>query len=404
MLLALDPGFLFSFRTQFYITLLPISAVFASAALVEALREGAPRTIIVLAGFLAGIACYGYFIFAFLVPALAVLTWYRWHGRGATAQMWWLIGFCLGVSPYLIGVLAMLVALGSPHALVVFLRGYLGSLHVQVRHLSLIQRLYFFYYLLKGSILDVGPSLMMLHVVTPLLMPVWKLRLLLAVPVLAVGGSVLRPGRSPGLLFIFGLVAGFCGLVVLFGNRLWLHHAALLVPVLYAGLALSLERIADYFPTSWSRTVAVVCLLVVAPFLVANASDRAAVFLQLEATGGVGLSSDAIDHFAQDALREKDATHVFFPDWGAFMQFAMLTRGTIPYSTGFSPEAAKVALCSGLDAEVVLVAGDADDRIAQWNAALKWPSTKRTYHQRNGAPVLLVTRWRATERPPGACP
>ena len=44
------------------------------------------------------------------------------------------------------------------------------------------------------------------------------------------------------------------------------------------------------------------------------------------------MSSDAIDRFAIDSLSVKDPTFYFFPDWGVFMSFAMLTHGTLPYS------------------------------------------------------------------------
>lgn len=403
MLLALDPGFLFSFRTQFYITLLPIAAVFFSAALIEARRTAPSPVVVFLAGLLAGIACYGYFIFIFLVPALALLALYRWRDAFWTAKLFWIAGFCVGVVPYLIGVVAIMIATGGMHGFVALMCSYLLSLNVQGSPMSLLQRVDFFYYLLHGSILDIGPSLMMLHAVTPLQIPAWKLVLLLLVPGAAILSGLLRPGPIIGLLFILGLLAGFFVLVVVFGGRLWFHHAALLIPVLYAGLALSFERIAICFPTRSSSIVETACVIILIPFLITNASDRQAVFLQLETTGGVGFSSDAIDHFAYDSLREKGATHVFFPDWGAFMQFAMLTRGSIPYSTEFSVDEAKAVLCNGQNAEVVMMAGKSDDRLKQWNAALRWQAATSIYAQRDGTPILLVARWSAAGHPRSTC-
>ena len=404
MLLALDPEFLFSFRTQFYITLLPIALVFISAALVEARQNAPSRLVVFLAGLFAGLACYGYFIFFFLTPALAFLALYRWRGLPRLTLLFWIAGFCLGVFPYFIGIVAIMTAMGGLHGFLVLMRGYLLALNVQNSALPLLQRVHFFYYLLHGSILDIGPSLMMLHVITPLLLPGWKFLLLLLVPAVAVVSALLRPQRIIGLLFVIGLVAGFFLLVLVFGNRLWFHHAALLVPVLYTGLALSLERITLCFPLRLSRGLEAACVVVLLPLLIANASDRQALFLQLEATGGVGYSSDAIDRFAEDAMREKNKTYVFFPDWGAFMQFAMITRGTIPYSTVFSTAEAKAVLCQGQDAEVVLMAGKEDGRLKQWDANVGWPAGTSIYAQRDGTPVLLVARWKAAQRPPGMCP
>lgn len=47
-----------------------------------------------------------------------------------------------------------------------------------------------------------------------------------------------------------------------------------------------------------------------------------------------------------------------------------LKRGTIPYSTVFSAAEAKAMFYQGRDAEVVLMAGKADDLLKQWDTAL----------------------------------
>jgi hypothetical protein len=48
-MLALDPGFLFSFRTQFYITLLPVAPLFLSVALAESRGAAATRRVAIWA-------------------------------------------------------------------------------------------------------------------------------------------------------------------------------------------------------------------------------------------------------------------------------------------------------------------------------------------------------------------
>jgi hypothetical protein len=136
------------------------------------------------------------------------------------------------------------------------------------------------------------------------------------------------------------------------------------------------------------------------PLLFVNAVDRQMLLQRLRATGGVGAYSDAIDRFAEDAVRARSPVHVFMPDWGVFMPFAMITRGSIPYSTDFSPSAAHAALCEGADAMVVLVADQPADRLGLWTRALGWgePSLAE-YAQRDGTPVLNVARWSANPRP-----
>ena len=117
----------------------------------------------------------------------------------------------------------------------------------------------------------------------------------------------------------------------------------------------------------------------------------------------VGLASDAIDRFAQDALLQTSNVQVFFPDWGAFMQFAMLTRGAIPYSTDFSPATARATLCGGTNVEVVTMASHPPERLEQWIAAIGQPSETKTYKQRDGTPVFFVTRWKAIDRATRDC-
>jgi hypothetical protein len=409
-LLALDPGFLFSFRTQLYITLLPVAALLSSAALIESHDHAPSCKVIVASGLLAGIACYGYFIYVFLILTIALLAVYRWRHRLAIKFLvsWWVLGFLLGVLPNALSLCLLFVATGGLHGFIDFFRVSLHGLAPQSSTLSVTQRLHYFTELLQGTVLDVGPCLMMLQKTVTLETPVLKQMLLLAVPGIAIVTGIVRPARIVGLLVLSGFFVGFISLVLAFGNRLWLHHAALLLPVLYAALALALERLVSLLASTKPARAGYISALVVAPFLIANASDRQAVFLQLETTHGVGLSSDAIDRFAEDTLREAPGAHIFFPDWGIFMQFAMLTRGTVTYSTGFTPSEARSALCSGQDVEVVAVAAAEsrpEQQVRTWISTVAWGRSETThYDQPDGTPVLYIVHWRAADRSQTICP
>jgi hypothetical protein len=386
--------------------LLPVAALLASATLTETHRREATPRIAAIAGFLAGLACYGYFIYGFLVPAAAGLAVCRWRRLPATRRLIgaWIGGWAVGVLPYLLAFLLVLVATGGPRGFSHYISADLNALGAQSSTLSLAQRLHYFVDLVRGAIIETGPTAMMLHDPVVPALPALKLILLLAVPGVALVSGLARPTYAPGLLVLGGIVLGFFALVLAFGNRLWLHHAALLLPVLYAALALALERLASVLAPRRARIAGAVLVIVLMPFLVANAADLRIVFLRLQATGGVGLASDAIDRFAQDGIRETKPVHMFFPDWGVFMSFVMITRGEIPYSNDFSPAAALAVLCDGQDAELVTVASQPRKRLDDWIAAVEWkaPDTQQ-YNQRDGSPVLVVTRWRAADRPPQAC-
>lgn len=245
----------------------------------------------------------------------------------------------------------------------------------------------------------------MLQEVPPLCLPALKAALLLGLPSFALIAGLIRGPRRPGLPIVAEFVLGFVVLVLAFGDRLWLHHAALLLPLLYAALALALEWLTAWMPPNWTRIGGWAVAAVLSPFLLTNALDRQAVFERLRATGGVGLASDAIPRFAEESLRVPSPTQMFFPDWGVFMSFVMITRGKIPFETDFSPEAARAALCGGKDAVVVLVTGHPIERLPVWISEVGWARPDISiYNQRDGTPVLTVSRWRAAERPAGTCP
>jgi hypothetical protein len=87
------------------------------------------------------------------------------------------------------------------------------------------------------------------------------------------------------------------------------------------------------------------------------------------------------------------------------MPFAMITRGTIPYSADFAAASARAVLCRGQDAEVVVMADKPKKRLDDWVAEIGWGHPEMThYDQRDGTPVLYVARWHSLERPENVCP
>ena len=405
--LALDPGFLFSFRTQFYITLLPIAAILLSAALVQAKGESPTRRTALCAGLLAGVACYGYFIHAFFVPAVFILALWRWYRPPGFTRLiaCWLAGFSIGVLPYAAGFLLTMVSTGGPGGLINYMSATVSSLGVQSSTLTCWARGKYFANLLTWTISDVGPQAMMLGKTVAPVFSEYKTIALLGFPALAITlGIANRKHRETGLLFLAGIISGFFILVMCFGNRLWLHHAAPLLPVLYLALALSLERFCHLFPPHAPKSAAVMAAVIAGLFLIFNIAACRAVFLELAKTGGVGLSSNAISRYAEDSLRDPSSVHRFFPDWGVFMSFVMITHGQKPFSTDFSPQSAKKFLCAGQDAEVAAVAGQSENRFADWIKSVDWGEpARKDYNQRDGKPVLQILRWRSAEKPFGAC-
>jgi hypothetical protein len=404
--LALDPGFLFAFRTQFYITLLPVAALLASVALLEARHDAPTRRVAAACGCLAGIAVYGYFIYLFLLPAVALHAAWRWGARSdqRALALAWLAGAAIGTSPYLLALLLMTIANGGVHGMLQAINTSVTSLAITTK-LSLPQRLGFFAKMAVWTIHGAGPAAAMLHRPAPQSMAALKTVLLLAIPTSGLLLSLARPPRSPGLVVIAGCLAGCAALFAVFGNRLWLHHAVPILPLLYIGLALTLDLLASWAKPRRALLATLAACAVAAPLLAANWLDQQATFGALETTGGVGLASEALDRFAADSAAAAARTSAFFPDWGVFMPFEMITHGRIPISTGFPPEAARQALCHGRDVLVALVDARKPDRLEGWIGEVGWGQPDITpYYQRDGVPVLTAIRWHASAKAHAPCP
>jgi hypothetical protein len=410
-LLALDAGFLFSFRTQFYITMLPVAAVFASAALVEFKKDTPGKATAFWSGFLAGLACYGYFVHIAFVPALAALAYWRWRRAPALKYLiaCWIGGFVIPVLPYIAAVSLWLgLSLLHSHS---HLLEYMQSTTQRLRQgqggpssFSVFADLMF------GTISAAGPTKVMLgEPIRPLFAGI-KTFVLLGLPFLALLAALPQKRDVTGPVFIFGLVAGFFILVLYMNSGLGLHHAIPLLPLLYAGLALSLEQLCatlDRYGAVVRRSAVSVSFVLVGIILVSNLCCRYLTFAELSATGGVGLYSNAIVRYEEDAMREKTPVLRYFPDWGLFGSFSMVTSGMKHFIAGLSSQtafpaaAAKEALCSGTDFEVALMdvnSKSRENRLKTWTTALEWaPPAQKVYLQDNGVPVLWSARWHASD-------
>jgi hypothetical protein len=402
--LALDPAFLFAWRTQFHITLLPLAPLLGSVALTQSTHEAASRRTAVLAGLLAGIACYGYFIFGFLVPAAFVHAWIVFRRSGQVTVIWWLAGFAMGVAPYALAVVLLWDATGGAADFSAYIRSTLTTLSPGQSHLALLQRVNLFFDYVGLSVLGHGPNAMMIQQY-PSVAPTLRLVLLLGLPLCGLISWVNRKVKPPGLPLLAGFVVGLFCLVMAFGDRLWLHHFAVLVPILYLACASVSEAVVRLgLGFTWSRIAAMPGTVLFGVLIGANVIDAKEVFSSLNQTGGVGYYSDAIDRFATDSLSVKDPTFYLFPDWGVFMSFVMLTHGTLPYGFDFDEKSVRSLLCNGRDVAVALVLGRKLERQRAWTDALDWAEPiVSTYRQRNGPDVLTIARWKTAARPAGAC-
>jgi len=327
LLLATNIGFVMSFRTQFFIT---ISGCFwLLLGLYLLLLERRERWREIGSGIAIGLSVYGYFIFLFFVPVIVA---YVWFSR-KTIPVWWTLGFVVGLLPYAVGYLSLIVAL---HGIGNAVDWIAQTAHVlkplSGRH-SMGYDVNFAFLLAKLAVSDVGNELMMLHQAVS--GTAGKLQSIVGALVLA--GAIYAHRRSDRiwlcmLPFSFIIIASFLG------RRLWVHHYVVLVPLIYVFMAM----------TDWSRLTTffnrrrLMATTVLAAMLVLNLYQSHLVFGALVRSGGVKYASSALNTFSLDAMAKRNTLYVF-PEWGFFMPFDVLTYNSVRYTLSADPTAIRNA-------------------------------------------------------------
>ena len=386
--LAVDPAFTFSYRTQFGITMIPLALLLLGAASARSTRTMSTRRVF-LSGMAVGLAIYGYFIYAIL--AIPVLVWsYLSLGRQprpGRVRLLWVSGVALGASGYLFGLILGAIDAGGVGAFWAQLTSTVSGLEPNSSSLGLSERVELFGNLGRLAVEPTANQLMMLGQPTDLALPWLRIALPAAAGLVAatvlwrdrVAGRVYGPGSASGI--ILGVVAAYALLVLVFGDRLWAHHLSGLVVLGYALLALAASGLGR------SLIPLVVGVGLTLTLLACNVVDRSSTLDALTTTGGVGLSSDAITRFSETVDEMEGPVTAFTPDWGVMMPFVMMTGGDVPTLTDFSADAARSALCAGSDVVVALMTSEGMTRPARWSKELAWGS--RTWTRSFNATVVL---------------
>jgi hypothetical protein len=406
--LAIDPAFLFSFRTQFYITALPIAFIFLAAASVNWASATSDRRAATFrlstSGLLAGIATYGYFIHTFFAAAVFAFALSAALPLDRKQRVIpWLGGFIIGVSPYIIGSLLFLAAFHfSPSAALDHVRGVVDQLKIPRPAESLMDRITYAGHLFHLAATNIGNNIMMFK--DPLARGSDPLRLaiLFGLPLAALALSEAFRRGSSLIRFAAGCVLASFVMVLIFGSRLWVHHAAPLVPVFYLALAGAVSLLlpmAERQHRLARQAVTLACILPLATLICLNLRDRGEVFQALQETRGVGMFSDAITRFAEDNISSARKTYYVFPDWGLTFPFILTTRGNGVVHPTFDVDTAMRELCAGKDMVIAYFPQDDDERQTTWVSLMNSGEPDVTiYRQRNGTEVVRALRW-----PAGSC-
>lgn len=389
-LLALDPAFTFAFRTQSYITLFGAAWVLASVAVSLRDRPRGPRQW-GLAGLCAGLGVGAYFVHAFFLPALGAAVWTASARdvRPARSRGQWALGLVAGMSGYWIGLWLLMRSLGSIGKTADFLAGYAHTLGAfSGLGQSLAERAGHCWQMTLAVVTNAWHHAMMFGDLVPAPGSGVKVAMLIAAPLVLAAIAEVRGTASAAGRMSVTLPLSFAAVALVFGGRLGGHHYVVMLPFLYAALCVCGRDAGRALPARARKWFAAAAAAVVATLGGVSIAGQIAEARALEATGGAGLMSDAINRFAADLARMPRSPAMLFPDWGLTLPVEMLTRGSVEIVQVPTLEEARRLHCEGRDVGVALIS-DREARRNEWSAALgEAPARVTSYAQRDGKVVF----------------
>ena len=361
--LVTDPGFIFSFRTQAYITTFPIVLILYGLGQLCLPTARRPKHLFI-AGLCIGAAVWGYFIYGFMIPGimLFLVAESRFiapkhrgsHPRIIRSLTLLLVGFGVGLLPYLVGYASLFYREGGLHEGLAWTARAVSSLHVNSDE-SYSARLDFVlrqvFAALTGAwhwqtFFGVGPEAGYGQAA--------KFAGLILLPLAALP-LALKTGPLRRAFWITGLpILSYVLVASVFGSRMGGHHFCLLLPLFYVFAAIGLMILADWFLPSRGRTIAFILPCIAA--IAVNLTFYGSFISRLESQGGVGLYSSMLSDYPVQIRHSGDQTAHIFMDWGGLLQFIYLTEGKVP---AYDASQLQVVLCRYNEGKAIFLGADA---------------------------------------------
>jgi hypothetical protein len=410
---ALDPSFVFAFRTQFYITTTPLIALFGAIYfLVRARDASLPMRSLLMSGIFFGASVFGYFIYGFFLPAFLICVWFAFKNNLSTsartlqgdissfyALRRWGFGFVLGMLPYIIGYAIIFQRTGGPIGFVDFLANMQKTLGVFAGNTATLGRVEAIWAYFLGVSSHAAQSAYWVGYPLPLRGATTKSVILIAMPLAFWAVAECRRTATIWTRFFIGASASFCLCALIFGARLGSHHMIVVYIFLHFAFAITaydaLRNWKSYTGEKFSSTLDAVPSIMLASLLIAMAAQNLHGQMisrtHLRETGGVGLYSDAINQFAADALRSNPTAYYVMPDWGLLMPSIFLTSGRIEITADENIDRVREQLCQGREVKLVLITGDRTARFSAMAEKLSVPTPLiQSWKQRDGKTVFEV--------------
>ena len=352
--LAVDPTFVYGLRTQAYVVLFPL--IFVIAALFTIHHFAGVRKYFA-AGVLIGLAAFGYFVYLFTVPGVAIFAIRdAVPGTRVRAILALGMGVCVGLLPYALAYGLLFGALGWSGGMD-WLHGALAGLHVTSDNsytAHLVSTVTMIGLVLTGQWLeltiwqaapfDLGQAL--------------KLCIVLGVPFIA---FLALYSSSPAARRAFAApilaITSFVVCATYFGPRLGGHDLTSVVTMCYLAGAVGAAALLS-MASAYRKQLTIVLSVCAIVVVFGNLTSTAVLAKKLGDNGGGGLYSMAISEIPQAAEASGDKTTPYlFQSWGEMTAFIYETAGTIP---AFSGDQLSGAVCRYGSANVVLLGDEAN--------------------------------------------
>jgi hypothetical protein len=360
--LATEIAFTASFRTQFYIVMGGATWLFVSLMLA---LPATPETALsdrraFWSGFFSGLAGYGYFVLFFFVPGN--LAWIALRPTAsARTSLRWMIGLALGLTPFALGYLSLLLKLHGIGPTMQLIRSLLGVLQPFESSGASHGNVLYAWQMAQLAITNGGNNLVIFGQATSSWVSETKFYLFVLCTLLMSIGSVacltLRR-RAPAWVLIGFVPLSFLLAASLFGHRLWAHHFSVLVPFVYLLPLSLLARVFAVAKASRTLQAAIVTVAGLA-WLAGNISQQYVFHAALGRSGGEGRATSALTQLALEARGTPQNVAYVFPEWGFFTSFCLLTENKVRYVVDVAPETLSNLRHAGYD----------DLRLVYWQPA-----------------------------------
>ena len=418
--LASDIAFLASFRSQFYIILGGEAWLFAALSFLPLSSVSAKQLKLscILAGICCGFAVYGYFVFLFFLPGFLWLILCQRDIDSWLAVKYWCVGVIIGFLPYVLGYVSLFIKFGRIKLAFAWFKGAIFGMGILSAQQTLWEKFNYALSMIHLALSNNGNVAMIFsysqsydELVGNGFVGNAKLYLFYTVFALGVVFAVRSYQRrgvgnnaiGPQLVI---LPLSYFFFAMLLGSRLWAHHFSVFVPLFYllGGIVVSeiYQLIKPRIASVASGRAEIPIGLVIGLLLFTNFHQQQVFFENLDKTGGTGKATSALTQLAEEAMTAQGKEVYFFPEWGFFPSFNLLTGNRIPYELELDSRKIQQYAQSNRDLHLLFwTASDTEKYVSilKHEGLIVPEAYLRTFYRRDGNPAFYMISASYPNRP-----